>query len=139
MTFKIYDSDFGIKYNGVNYDFDNVDSITIEDPENNKLTRGANASNKTGLVYRDGLKEPKKWTVTILGMSGALKGVLDGAFESRDRLDVYCISRVDGSSKMAKNAVLCQQPQQLSIAEGPESMNVQLIFETFDSSEVHKS
>jgi hypothetical protein len=139
MIFKIYDCDFGIKYNGVNYDFEHVNELTIEDPENTKLTRGANSANKSGLVYREGMKEPKRWTVTIMNMSSELKGVLDAVYEQRARLDAYCISRVDGSSKMAKDAILCQQPQQLSIVDGPDSMNVQLIFETFDSSEVHKS
>ncbi len=129
MIFKIYDSDFGIKYNGVNYDFEHVQDLKIDDPEMNKLVRGAN----------EGLKEPKKWTVTIINMSAELKAVLDGAFEARDRLDVYCISRVDGSSKMGKNAVLAQQPQQLEVSDSVEAMNVILSFETFDSSEVHKS
>lgn len=139
MIFKIYDSDFGIKYNGVNYDFEHVTGIQIEDPEATKLTRGANASNKIGISYKEGVKEPKKWTVTIIGMSLALKTVLDAAYESRDRLDVYCISRVDGSSKFGRNAVLSTQPQQLTVDDSPESMNVALMFETFDSSEVHKA
>lgn len=139
MIFKIYDSDFGIKYNGVNYDFEHVNDLKIDDPESTKLVRGANASNKLGLAYKEGLKEPKKWSVTIIGMSSALKLVLDGAYEAKDRMDVYCISRVDGSSKMAKNAILSQQPQQLEVSDSPESMNVVLMFETFDSSEVHKS
>ncbi len=139
MIFKIYDSDFGIKYNGTNYDFEHVQDLTIEDPENTKLVRGANASNKLGLVYKEGIKEPKKWSVTIIGMSADLKAVLDEAYNGRARLDVYCISRVDGSSKMGKNAILSQQPQQLKIDDSPDSMNVVLSFETFDSSEVHKS
>lgn len=139
MIFKIYDCDFGIKYNGVSYDFTHVQNLQIEDPENTKLVRGSNGGNKLGLIYKEGLKEPKKVTVTILGMSSELKDVLDAAYEAKDRLDVFCISRVDGSSKMAKNAVLSQMPQQLSIEEGPESMNVSLAFESFDLSEVHKS
>jgi hypothetical protein len=139
MTFKIYDSDFGIKYNGVNYDFTHVVDLTIEDPENTRLTRGANATNRMGLVYTEGIREPKRWTVTIMGMSIELKDVLTSAFEKKDRLDVYCISRTDGSSKMARNAILCQQPQQLTIDDTADSMNVQLVFETFDSTEVHKS
>ena len=52
---------------------------------------------------------------------------------------MYCISRTDGSSKMAKNAVLSNKPQQLTVDETAESLNVSLEFETFDSSEVHKS
>lgn len=139
MIFKIYDCDFGIKYNGVNYDFTHVQDMVIEDPENTKLVRGANAGNKLGLVYKEGIKEPKRITVTIMGMSIELKAVLDQAFENGDRLDAYCIQRSDGSSKMAKNAVLCQQPQQLSIDESAESMNVALAFESFDLSEVHKT
>ncbi len=139
MTFKIYDSDFGIKVNGVNYDFTHVVDLQIEDPEMTRLVRGANARNKIGLDYKEGTKEPKRWSVTILGMSPELKAVLDQVFDSRERVDVYCISRVDGSSKMAKNAVLTQMPQQLSLDDSPDSLNVALVFESFDLSEVHKS
>lgn len=139
MIFKIYDCDFGIKYNGVNYDFTHVQDLQIEDPENTKLVRGSNAGNKEGLVYKEGLKDPKKMTVTILGMSSDLKAVLDQAFNNKDRLDAFCISRSDGSAKMAKNAVLSTMPQQLAVNDTPESMNVALVFETFDLSEVHKA
>lgn len=138
MIFKIYDCEFGIKYNGVNYDFEHVEELVIEDPEFTRLTRGSNAGNKMGLVYKEGIKEPKRWTIPILNMSAALKTALDEAYNSRSRLDVYCIAR-DGSSKMARNAVLCQQPQQLTINETPESMQVSLVFESFDTEEKHKS
>jgi hypothetical protein len=139
VTFKIYNCDFGIKLNGTNYEFTHVAELQIEDPERNKLTRGANAGDKVGLAYKEGVAEPKRWTIPILGMSADLKEVLDGAFVNQDRVDVYCIDRTDGSSKMAKNAILSNKPQQLAIAEGAESMNVSLEFETYDSSEVHKS
>lgn len=139
MIFKIYNCDFGIKVNGTSYDFEHVAQVTIEDPERNELTRGNNASNRTGVVYRSGLSEPKMWTIPILNMSAALKAVLDSCFEGQTRLDVFCIDRADGSSKMAKNAILCNRPQQLSIDDSAESMQVSLEFKTFDSSEVHKS
>lgn len=139
MIFKMYDCDFGIKYNGVSYDFTEVSNLTIEDPENTRLVRGANASNKVGLSYREGLKEAKKITVVIMNMPIELKEVLDTIFKDQARIDVYCISRGDGSSKMAKNAVLCQMPQQLSLDDTPDSLNVSLAFESFDLSEVHKS
>lgn len=139
MIFKIYESDFGIKLNGVNYDFTHIQSLQIEDPENTKLVRGSNGGNKLGLVYKEGIKEPKKITVTIIGMSAELKAVLDDVYNNKDRVDAYCVSRVDGSSKIAKNSVLSMQPQQLTLDEGPESMNVALVFESFDLVEVHKS
>lgn len=139
MIFKIYNSDFGIKLGGVNYNFTHVQNMTIEDPENTKLVRGANGGDKLGLVYKEGIKEPKKVTVTIIGMSLELKAALDGAYNDKVRLDVWCIDRSDGSSKMAKNAILSTQPQQLTIDENSDSMNVALIFESYDMSEVHKS
>lgn len=139
MTFKIYDCDFGIKIGGTTYDFEHVAELQIEDPERNNLTRGANAGNNLGLTYKEGLKEPKRWTIPILEMSAALKSVLDGAFNNQTRLEVFCISRTDGSSKMARNAILANRPQQLTLDDTAESMNVSLEFVSFDSSEVHKS
>lgn len=139
MIFKIYNCDFGVKINGVSYDFEHVNELTIEDGERNRLTRGSNASNKIGLTYKDGLKEPKRWTIPILNMSIELKGVLDGAYDDQTRLDVYAIDRTDGSSKMAKNAILSNKPQQLTLNDSADSMAVSLEFETFDSAETMKS
>jgi hypothetical protein len=139
MIFKLYDCDIGIKYNGTNYDFTHVQSVTIEDPENTKLVRGSNGGNKMGLVYKEGIKEPKKVTIPIMGLTIELKAVLDQAYQNKDRLDVFCVSRSDGSAKMAKNAIICMQPQQLTLDENPDSMNVSLVFESFDLTEIHKS
>lgn len=136
--FKLYDCDVGVKIDGVSYDFTDVDSVTIEDPEFTRLTRGANGTNKLGLVYKEGIKEPTRITIPILNMSSDLKAVLDQAYKDKTRMDVFCVSRTDGSSKMGKNSILCQRPQQLTLEDSPESMNVQLIFETFDNSEVYK-
>src|SRR5690348_9556461 len=115
MIFKMYNCDFGIKVGGVSYDFEHVAELQIEDPERNRLTRGVNAKNKTGLVYKDGLKDPKRWTLPILNMSAALKSVLDDCFDNQTRCEVYAIDRTDGSSKMAKNAILSNRPQQLAL------------------------
>lgn len=139
MIFKIYNCDFGIKVDGTNYDFPDVAELQIEDNEKNRLTRGANVANKVGLAYKEGMKDPKKWTLPILNMTADLKTLLDSVFAQQKRVDVYCIDRTDGSSKMAKQAVLCSRPQQLKLDDSPDSMNVALEFETFDSSEVHKS
>lgn len=136
---KIYNCDFGMKVNGVNYDFDHVASAQVEDPENNKLVRGSNAKNKTGLVYKEGTKDPKRLTVVLVGMSTDLKAALDSAFNNQTRVDAYAVDRTDGSGKFAKNAVLCQAPQQLNLDDSPDSMNVQLVFESFDMQDVFKS
>lgn len=138
MIFQISNCDFGIKVGGVNYDFEHINSFTVEDGERNRLTRGANAKNKTGLTYRDGLKEPKRIMVPILNMSSELKAVLDAAYENQTRMEVYAIDRATGSSKMGKDAVLSNKPQQLTIDETSDSIEVALEFETFNISEVYK-
>ena len=139
MIFKIYDCDFGIKVGGESYDFEHVAQLVIDDPTRNALTRGANAKDKIGLAYKTGLKEPTTWTIPIMAMSSGLKEVLENAFNTQERLDVYCIARSDGSSKWARSAVLANRPQQLTLDESAESMEVSLEFITFDSSENHKS
>lgn len=139
MIFKLYECDVGIKVDGVGYEIPNVVEVQIEDPERNRLTRGNNPNNKVGITFKDGIRDPKKWTMPFMSMSADLKGVLDSAFVDQTRLEVYAISRKDGSSKMAKNAVLSNRPQQLTLDDSAESMHVSLEFESFDLSEVHKS
>lgn len=136
--FKMYDCDFSVSINGKDYTFTEVENMQIEDPERTKLIRGANASNKTGLSYREGLKEAKTITLTVLGMPSDLHKLLKEVYTKRTRVDCSCISRVDGSSRIAKNAVLAQSPKQMNLDDTPESMNTALIFETFDIEEVHK-
>lgn len=139
MIFKIYECEFGMKVDGVAYDFEHVAELQIEETERNRLTRGANAKNNTGLAYRDGLKDPVRWIIPILNMSAALKAVLDSCYDNQTRVEVYCINRKDGSKKVAKNAILSNKPRQLTLDETPESMQVSLEFESFDSVETHKS
>ena len=108
-------------------------------PERTRLIRGGNAGDKSGLVYKEGIKEAKTITLTVIGMPLALHNLLKQAHADQTRMDCYAVSRVDGSSKIAKNAVLSQEPKQLNLDDSAESLNTALIFESFDVSEVHKS
>lgn len=139
MIFKLYDCDFGITLNGVNYDFEHVENLQIEDPERTRLIRGGNGGNKTGLSYKEGLKEAKTITCTVIGIDKALHDLLKAAYLAQTRVDCYCVARSDGSSKIAKQAVLSQEPQQLSLDDSAESMNTSLVFESFDVSEIMKT
>lgn len=136
--FKHNECDFGIVLGGVDYRFTNVQRIAIEDPERNALTRGSNGADKVGIAYRVGVSEAKRWTAEILDMSFAMKTALDAAYDNQTRMDVYAIDRKTGASKMARQAILANKPQQLTLEEGPESLQVSLEFETFDSSEKYK-
>lgn len=129
---KLYDCDIGITLRGVNYEFEHVDSVTVEDPRRHRLIRGANASNKVGLPYTEGIKEASTVTTSVIGIPAELHALLKEAFLAKERLDFWAISRQNGSSKMAKNAILAQEPQQPSLDETPESLNTPLVFESFD-------
>lgn len=137
--FKMYDCDFGVTIAGVNYMFTHVNNLQIEDPERTRLIRGSNAGNKEGLAYKEGLKEAKTITLTVIGMDADVHNLLKAAYDDKTRLDCFTISRVDGSSKIAKNAILSQAPKQMQMDDSAESMHTSLIFESFDIDEVHKS
>ncbi len=139
MMFKLYDCDVGIVVDGQRYDFEHVQSVVVDDPERTRLTRGSNAGNKIGVAYREGLKEAKTMTFTLLGLSQALHNLLKQAYTDQSRIDCFAISRLDGSSKNARQAVLAQSPKQLNMDDSPESLDTQLMFESFDIDEVHKS
>lgn len=138
-VFKMYECDFIVTIDGVNYQFTHVEGLQIEDPERTRLIRGANAGNKLGLSYKEGLREAKVITLTVLDIPAELHNVLKTAYAEQKRMDVAVVSRADGSSKIAKNAVLSQDPKQLNMDDSAESLNVALVFESFDVSEVHKS
>lgn len=139
MIFKLYDCDVGLTIRGTNYDFVHVEQVSIEDPEKNKLIRGANAGNKLGISYKEGNKEAKTISIPVLGLTKEMHNLLKDVFATQERIDVYCVARSDGSSKIAKNAILCQSPKQLTVDETAESLNTALMFESFDVDEVHKS
>jgi hypothetical protein len=131
MIFKLYDCVVGIKADGQDYEFPHVNEVTYEDPEENKLTRGANASNKTGIVYKDGMKDPKTAACTILDMPLEIKTVLDTKFADQTRIDFYAVA-ANGSSVWLKNGVVSKLPIQKTISDTVESMGLDLAFASFD-------
>lgn len=137
--FRLYNSDVSIEHNGQQYDFDQVDSLVIENPETTRLVRGADARDKVGLVFKEGIKEPKRATVTLLGITSDMYSLLTGVFDDKSRVKVSLVDRLDGSSMIFKQAILCKTPLQLTVDESPESINVVLEFESFDLSVGHKS
>lgn len=135
---KLYDCDVGITLDGTNYEFTHVDSVSVEDPRRHKLIRGANAKNKVGLAYTEGVKEAATVTTSVIEIPAALHTRLKEAFNNKERMDFWAISRANGSSKQAKNAILAQEPQQPTLDESAESMNTPLVFESFDVSDFLK-
>lgn len=136
---KLYNCDIGFTLNGVNYDFLHVSEVTVEDPERVNLTRGSNAGDEVGIAYREGIRDPKTITINALDVPAALFNVLSTAFKNQQRFElVYVIDRNDGTKKEAKNALLSQLPQQLTLDDTMESMTVALTWVSYSIQETHK-
>lgn len=134
---KLYDCDVGVVIRGVKYTLD-VDSVTIEDPERKTLTRGANSGNRVGIVVKEGAKEPKVWTTSVVPIPVALHALLKEVYDEEERVELFAISRATGSGKFAKKAILSQRPQQLTLDESVESLNTALVFASFDVEDILK-
>lgn len=139
MNFQLFNCTCGVKVEGLDYEFPHVNSVVGTDPTFTKLTRGANGNNEEGLVYVEGIREPNEWAVTIMGLDQDLYNVLFDVWKNKTRCEPYCIDDKDGSSKMLKSAVLAQRPQQLTLDDTPDSLNVVLTFTSFAPKEKHKS
>lgn len=135
---KLTDCDVGLTIGGVEYNFTHVDSVTVSDPERKRLTRGANRGNKVGIQYTEGSKEAKEISTSVIEIPASLHTLLKKCYNDGTRMNFWAISRTDGSSKFAKNAILSQTPQQLTLDDTPESMNTTLILESFDVDDTYK-
>lgn len=129
---KLYDCDVGLEIRGVKYEFDHVDSVTHEDPRIHRLTRGANAKNKVGIVYTEGNKEAHVLTTSVIQIPAELHALLKDVFNTKERIKFFCVSRKNGSSKYASQAILAQPPFQPTVDESAESMNTPIVIESFD-------
>lgn len=129
---KLYDCDVVIEIRGVNYEFEHVDSVSHEDPRRHRLTRGANAKNKTGIVYTEGNKEAHVLTTSVIAIPAALHALLKDVFNKKERVKFACVSRENGSKKFADQAILAQPPFQPSVDESAESLNTPIVLESFD-------
>ena len=125
--------DFYFSRNGVDYDITAVvDSNTFEDNERKHLTRGASGKNKTGLVYTEGIKDPKTLTTVFIGISQEMADMLADMYEKEDRTDVKVVDRKTGQMRSFKDAIVSQKPTQGTMGDGAEEQNVTVIFECFE-------
>lgn len=128
---KMYNADIVLSIAGSNYYIDDVSEITIEKSGKNQITRGNNVSNSVGLTYRTDMNIPDTWTVTSVGISLALKKVLESAWYSATRFNIHVIDRTTGESATGGDCVLSNQPRQLNFSGDVETLNVVLEIQTF--------
>lgn len=129
---QLWKTENGFIYNGVTYNFDDVDSHVISPQEAKHLTRGANSTNKLGVVYKENSKMP--WTVTanIMNVSKDIMEILNKCYENEERIDYFCVDSDTGDNKMARNSLVTKYVTQETVSDGEDTYNIALALESFD-------
>ena len=124
--------DFYFSRNGADYDVTAaVDSATFEDPERKHLTRGSSGRNKDGLIYTEGIKDPKTITLVLVGLSQEMAAMLSDMYEQEERTDFKIVDRKTGRMRSFKQALISQRPMQGTMSDGAEEQNVQVVLESY--------
>ena len=133
--FRIDRCSFGITYKDKDYSLGHIDSWTAEDPNKKHLTRGANRVSTRGLIYSEGGKSPITITVSLVGVESQLANLLNDLFNKEERFNAFAIDGTTGDSAFANNCIVTGAVRQSTISEGEDSMNIEVVFETFDLDE----
>lgn len=133
--FQIWNCEGGFTYNGVNYKFKDLDSVAYTYNLKNHLIRGANATNKMGILSQEGGKTPDTAEYTVVDCSKAIYSLLLQLFEERQRIDAFFIDRNSGEYIIFKDAVIRDKPRQANIGEDDTSHSFMFAVESFNVTE----
>lgn len=133
--FQIWNCEGGFTYNGQNYKFKDMDSITYTYSRKNHLIRGANATNKMGILSQEGSKNPDTAEYTVMDCSKAIQKLLLTIFENKERIDAFFIDRNTGEYFIFKDSVIRDKPRQTNVAEDDTSHSFVFAVESFNVTE----
>ena len=133
--FQIWNCEGGFTYNGVNYKFKDLDSVAYTYNLKNHLIRGANATNKTGILSQEGGKTPDTAEYTVVDCSKAIYSLLLQLFEERKRIDAFFIDRNSGEYIIFKDAIIRDKPRQANVGEDDTSHSFMFAVESFNVTE----
>lgn len=133
--FQIWNCEGGFTYNGVNYKFKDLDSVAYTYNLKNHLIRGANATNKMGVLSQEGGKTPDTAEYTVVDCSKAIYSLLLQLFEERQRIDAFFIDRNSGEYIIFKDAVIRDKPRQANVGEDDTSHSFMFAVESFNVTE----
>lgn len=133
--FQIWNCEGGFTYNGVNYKFKDLNSVAYTYSQKNHLIRGANATNKMGILSQEGGKTPDTAEYTVVDCSKAIYSLLLQLFEERQRIDAFFIDRNSGEYIIFKDAVIRDKPRQANVGEDDTSHSFMFAVESFNVTE----
>ena len=133
--FQIWNCEGGFTYNGQNYKFKDMDSIAYTYSRKNHLIRGANVTNKMGILSQEGSKNPDTAEYTVMDCSKAIQKLLLTIFENKERIDAFFIDRNTGEYFIFKDSVIRDKPRQTNVAEDDTSHSFVFAVESFNVTE----
>lgn len=132
---QIWKCDGGFSYNGVNYAFRDLDSVAYTYNQKTHLIRGANATNKRGIIQQEGGKTSDVAEYTVVDCTKAIYQLLLSIYERKERIDAYFIDRSNGEYIIFKDAVIRDKPRQTNVAEDDTSHSFMFAVESFNVTE----
>lgn len=132
---QIWKCDGGFSYNGVNYNFRDLDSVAYTYNQKTHLIRGANATNKRGILQQEGGKTPDVAEYTVVDCTKEIYRLLLSIFERKERIDAFFIDRSNGEYIIFKDAVIRDKPRQTNVAEDDTSHSFVFAVESFNVTE----
>lgn len=131
----IWECDGGFSYKGINYKFKDLDSVAFTYNLKKHLIRGANATNKMGIVSQEGGKTPDTAEFNVIDCSKEIYKLMRTIFENNERIDAFFINRKTGEYIIFKNSIIRDMPRQTSVAEDDTSHSFMFAVESFDVKE----
>lgn len=133
--FQIWECEGGFTYKGVNYAFRDLDSVAYTYSRRNHLIRGANATNKKGIISQEGSKTADSAEYTVVDCSKEIYKLLLQIYENKERIDAYFIDRQTGEYFNYKDSVVRDKPRQTTISEDDTSHSFMFAVESFNVTE----
>ena len=133
--FQIWNCEGGFTYNGQNYKFKDLDSVAYTYNLKNHLIRGANATNKTGIISQEGGKTPDSAEYTVVDCSKEIYLLMLKLYEGRERVDAFFIDRNTGEYVIFKDAIIRDKPRQANMGEDDTSHSFMFAVESFNVTE----
>ena len=129
---RIYTCKVGLQIDGQNYYFDDINSVSVEDPLRKHLTRGANSQNKTGLAYQEGSRQPCVVTFNAVGVSAELASLITSCFKNERRVSGFAIDDMSGENYTFRKALVTRAANQANVSDGEDTYDMAIELESFD-------
>lgn len=133
--FQIWNCDGGFTYKGVNYDFQDLDSVSYTFNLKKHLIRGANAKNKKGIIQHEGGKTPDSAEYNVVDCTKEIYELLNRIYEKDERIDAFFVDRNTGEYIIFKDALIRDKPRQATVSEDDTSHSFIFAVESFNVTE----